>query len=582
MKFIGFTVKNSRIITVPGIKTTTPEVIEQWAREMPVFAVTTKSIGLEPNYGEDNPVFAQSGPFTFLNRFGLANPGVDIASKELAEIYTLPNDVVLIGSIYGGDEKEFGNVARGMKNCCDILELNLSCPHSEKYGAVVGSDTAMVERVVSTVIDAVDIPVMLKIGPLPPNLEDLVKIAKEYGVKGIAATNTAGPGLVYDSEDGTKLLGGPGYGGLSGPGIKPLSLRTIYEVKQLCKKYDYDLDIAGMGGIWTGRDMLDFEHAGAKVFGIGTALIGKDRHECLGFYKRILESFDEFKQGKKVIDIPLKVPDLMKYETFELVEIKKFSDDLKVYYFDRRIEREVEDWGWGVEPGQFIMARIKGKRDEIPLSIAMDNPLTILIRNVGKTTSAMDKLEEGAEFRIRGPYGKGFLSKGELLYEKMPYLVGGGTGVAPLLFLAKRIKEQKIEPKIFIGFKNRKEVAFEKEFSRYGNLTIATEIKSPDAYHGFVTDALLENIGEVKGNPVFYNCGPEKMMAEAIKIEKKYTDPKLIYCSIERYTKCAVGVCGACSDACVTGPCYSAVELEKFPGFGKWKRDGAGIRVHSK
>lgn len=575
MKFLGFEVKNSRIITVPGVRTTTPEVIEYWAKKMPIFAATTKSIGPEPNYGEDNPVFAEVGILTFLNRFGLANPGVNEYSKELAEIYPLPNDVVLIGSVFGGNEREFGKVAEGMKNCCDILELNFSCPHSEKYGAVVGSDTKLVEKIIAEVKSHVDLPVMLKIGPLPPNLEDLVKIAKGYGVEGIAATNTAGPGLVYDSEDGTKLLGGPGYGGLSGPGIKPLSLRTVEMTKHLCKEHDYDLDIVGMGGIWTWRDMLDFEHAGAKVFGIGTALIGKDRHECLGFYKMILESFDEFKQGKKVIDIPLKVPDLMKYETFELVEIKKFSDNLKAYYFDHAIEREVEDWGWGVEPGQFIMARIKGKRDEIPLSIAMDDPLTILVRNVGETTSAMDKLEEGAEFRIRGPYGKGFLSKGEYLYEKTPYLVGGGTGVAPLLFLAKRIKQYKLEPMIFIGFQNRGEVAFEKEFRDYGELVISTEIKSPDAYHGFVTDALRENIGEINGKPIFYNCGPEKMMAKAIEIESKYTDKKLIYCLMERYIKCAVGVCGSCSDAC-TGTCYSAVDLKNFSGFGKWKRDGAG------
>ncbi len=211
------------------------------------------------------------------------------------------------------------------------------------------------------------------------------------------------------------------------------------------------------------------------------------------------------------------------------------------------------------------MVRIKGIGEK-PFSVAYDNPLTIVVKKIGRFTSALFNLKKGGKVFVRGPYGNSFPTKDGCL-------VAGGTGIAPLYFLANRIKK----PKILIGTKSKDELVFISELKELCDVKIATEDGSI-GNKGFVTSI-------IEKSEYYFNCGPEAMIKKAIEIEMKYTKSKRIFSSIERYMKCGVGLCGSCSCSghrvCVDGPVFTAKQLEDMGEFGKYKRDASGKRINA-
>ncbi len=225
-------------------------------------AVVTKSIGLEPRVGYPNPTVVRV-PYGLINALGLPNPGV----KEFAhEIREAKGAVPIIVSVYGFSSDELSKVASMAVDVgADAVELNLSCPHVKGTGSELGQDPKVLADVVMAVKDAVNKPIFVK---LTPNVTDVVAIAKaaeEAGADALTAINTV-KAMAIDVETARPILANK-IGGLSGPAIKPIAIRCVYEIYE-----KVEIPIVGCGGITTWRDAVEFLLAGASAVQIGTAV----------------------------------------------------------------------------------------------------------------------------------------------------------------------------------------------------------------------------------------------------------------------------------------------------------------------
>ncbi len=233
-------------------------------------AVVTKSIGEEPRKGHPNPSMVEM-EHGLLNAMGLPNPGIDEFEKELQELKVKVDGKPIIGSIFASDSEGFIDLSMKMERMgADAIELNLSCPHAEGYGAAIGTDPKEVKKVVRTVVDAVDTPVFAKLPPVN-NIVDSAVVSEEAGADAIVAINTV-KAMSINFETRTPVLGNE-VGGYSGPVVKPIGLRCVYEIYQ-----EVDIPIIGCGGVTTGRDVLEYIIAGATALEMGSVIHyrGKD------------------------------------------------------------------------------------------------------------------------------------------------------------------------------------------------------------------------------------------------------------------------------------------------------------------
>ena len=226
-------------------------------------AVTTKSIGIKPNKGYPNPCLIEL-KHGIINAMGLPNPGIKKYSYEIKKLKKQKKPV--IASIYGKNTKEFLTLSKEMqKSGADALELNMSCPHAKGYGQEIGSDPKLVKEIVSNIKKTVNIPVFVK---LSPNLTDIVKIAKaaeKAEADAIVAINTV-KAMKIDLEIKKPVLSNK-IGGYSGPAVKPIGIRCVYEIFE-----NTNLPIIGCGGITNGEDAIEYFMAGASAVQIGSAV----------------------------------------------------------------------------------------------------------------------------------------------------------------------------------------------------------------------------------------------------------------------------------------------------------------------
>jgi dihydroorotate dehydrogenase (NAD+) catalytic subunit len=250
-------------------------------------AVVTKSIGPEPREGYANPTVIPLNEFSCLNAVGLANPGYIEFSKEIS--IAKQGDVPVIVSIFGADIEEFCTIAKEMeKNGADAFELNLSCPHGGKYGASIGQDFQLTGEIVNAVKNTVGIPVFVK---LTPNVTDLIPVAKsaeDNGADAITAINTI-RAMCIDIETGMPLLSNK-FGGLSGPAIKPIAIKHIYDLYK-----EVEIPLIGVGGIVSWEDAIEFFLAGATAIQVGTGLLWAS---YLDIFNRLTEGIRTFLQRK--------------------------------------------------------------------------------------------------------------------------------------------------------------------------------------------------------------------------------------------------------------------------------------------
>lgn len=233
-------------------------------------AVVTKSIAIKPRSGRATPRMAET-PSGMLNSIGLQGPGIDQFLEHdipwLAE-----QGARVIVSISGETVEEYASLARKLRGINSIfgIEVNISCPNVENRGLVFACDPVASRAVIEAVRRNVagDYPIIAK---LSPDVTDIVAIAQEViaaGADGLALINTV-LGMVIDIDAKRPKLAGI-TGGLSGPAIRPIAVRAIYQVHRAMP----GIPILGMGGVTTGRDALELVFAGASGISVGTATFG--------------------------------------------------------------------------------------------------------------------------------------------------------------------------------------------------------------------------------------------------------------------------------------------------------------------
>ena len=232
-------------------------------------AAVAKSVAPVEWTGRPAPRLAPAGP-GMLNGIGIQNPGIEEWVEMMApRLATL--DVPVWGSAVGETADEFAIVAKSLVSAgVPVVEVNLSCPNLED-GRMFSLDATRSGEVVETVVAACDAQVGAK---LSPNTEDIIGVAaacKEAGAAFVTLTNTA-LGFGIDPDTRRPLLSG-GVGGYSGPGLKAISLRCVYEVARAMP----ELPIVGCGGVTTGRDVIEYLLAGASAVAMGTVHLAEPR-----------------------------------------------------------------------------------------------------------------------------------------------------------------------------------------------------------------------------------------------------------------------------------------------------------------
>ena len=223
-------------------------------------AVVTKSIGLLPKSGHNNPSMVEVD-CGYLNAMGLPNPSyknfqgeIDIAKEA---------GVPVIASIFGGCSLDFSEIAGTLR--ADAFELNVSCPHAHGYGSEIGTDLALVEDITRAVKSAVKVPVWVKLTPNVTDIKGIGLAAQKGGADAVVAINTV-RGMAIDIESGYPILGNK-FGGLSGRAIKPVAIKCVYDLYETL-----DIPVIGVGGISDWQDAVEFMMAGAQAVEIGSAV----------------------------------------------------------------------------------------------------------------------------------------------------------------------------------------------------------------------------------------------------------------------------------------------------------------------
>lgn len=235
----------------------------------PFGAAVAKSVAPVEWPGRPAPRLAPAGP-GMLNGIGIQNPGIEVWVEKMTPV--LPTlKIPVWGSVVGETPDEFAMVAKGLLSAgVPVVEVNLSCPNLDD-GRMFSLDAARAAEVVAAVAATADVPVGAK---LSPNADDVVGVAAaclEAGATFLTLTNTL-LGFGVDLETARPLLNG-GVGGYSGPGLKPVSLRCVYEVASALP----GTPIVGCGGVTTGADVVEYLLAGASAVALGTVLLAEPR-----------------------------------------------------------------------------------------------------------------------------------------------------------------------------------------------------------------------------------------------------------------------------------------------------------------
>jgi len=200
-----------------------------------------------------------------INALGLPNPGIDEFVFEIVEAKRRLSVPVIV-SVYGFSAKEYVEVAKKASEAgADAVELNVSCPHVRGTGLEIGQDRSSMREVVRRVKAGVGIPVFVKLSPNVTDIAQRACVAAEAGADGVTAINTV-KAMAIDTETGMPILGSK-TGGLSGPALKPIALRCVYEIYGRV-----GIPIIGCGGVTDWRDAVEFFMAGASAIQIGTAI----------------------------------------------------------------------------------------------------------------------------------------------------------------------------------------------------------------------------------------------------------------------------------------------------------------------
>lgn len=225
--------------------------------------ISVKGLTLEARQGNPPPRIAES-PAGILNSVGLQNPGVNVFIEE--EIpFIRKYDTAIIANIAGNTIEDYCKMAETLASAdIDAIELNVSCPNVKAGGIAFGTTTSGITEIITAVKPYCNKPLIVKLSPNVTSIKDIAMAAEDAGADALSLINTL-LGMAIDINSRRPILAN-NFGGLSGPAVKPVAVRMVYEVASTVK-----IPVIGMGGITTGEDAIEFMLAGASAVMVGTA-----------------------------------------------------------------------------------------------------------------------------------------------------------------------------------------------------------------------------------------------------------------------------------------------------------------------
>lgn len=301
------------VVTIGRLKMANPVMVasgcfgygEEIARFYPLSrlgAVVVKGTTLEPRPGNPPPRMAET-PAGMLNAIGLQNVGVEVFLKEKLP-FLVKTRVPCVVNINGRTVDEYAELARRLDGVAGVgaLEVNISCPNVKEGGIEFGSSPEGAARVVAAVRKATSHTLITKLSPNAADVRVVARACVEAGTDALSAINTL-VGMAIDAKTRRPILRNV-TGGLSGPAVKPVGLRVVYQLAQALK-----VPIVGMGGIVTGEDAAEYLLAGATAVAVGTANYLEPRAAL-----KVVEGLEAFLREQGVSDVRKWVGALERFE----------------------------------------------------------------------------------------------------------------------------------------------------------------------------------------------------------------------------------------------------------------------------
>lgn len=515
--------------TVSGVVTTNRNLINYIDKKVKsIDIITTKSYQVKPNLGNREPIVCETETGNFGNSVGLRNPGLEKAIVDIKQLREDKIDAFLNVSVSANTIEDFITLCKAFNGLSSSIELNFSCPHASKgFGSSIGCDLNIASEYVREIKNNVDFKSLLFI-KLTPNVDNIGEIAKECinnGADGIVAINTVGPVVHIDPVSKTPILQNKlgGKGGKSGNWVYKRALECVKEIREAIGDEPI---LIGMGGIDNGLKAREMVEAGCDAIGIGSAFARVKQPNWNSYFSTIKK---EYETGSLESDAFLIKERQMAYKAMKIISIKYHSKDTIIIELDKNLR---------CEAGEFAFLWMPGIGEK-PFTLANDEPVTFVIKRRGEFTNALWSLEVGDTLYVRGIYGKELENR----KSKNALLIAGGTGVAVLPSLCRKLKAEDTNLKILVGTSEEKskDALLEYALSPMGDFKCVYD-------EGVVARVLneLDDI-EILDDTNAYIIGPEIFMATAAKklIDRGFLKEN-IYLSMEKSTRCGVGMCGEC------------------------------------
>lgn len=284
---------NNPFILPSGIITDVPS--HKRAIEAGAGGITLKSITQEKRLGNPLPRVWKYD-CGMINSVGLINSGIEKGTKEVKQFLKENPSTPVIVSLFATKIKEFTNlIDKIVPLNPTFIELNLSCPNVEdEFGKPLGMEKEAAGKIIKEAKKVSGkIPVLAKLSPNVPNIAEIAKSCEANGADGIVAINSVGPGMIIDIKNKKPILGAL-KGGITGPGILPITVRCIYEIYEAVK-----IPIIGMGGVTKWQDVVEVMMAGATLVGVGTATYIKG----MGIYEQLKKDIINYLETNNYTDI---------------------------------------------------------------------------------------------------------------------------------------------------------------------------------------------------------------------------------------------------------------------------------------